>query len=192
MPVPVPLLPAGAKPRGDDFNKLRAQLEAQRITGAAGLLSSGFSGGSTLAALGLPPVIRRNPPSPFRIYDASSGATLKLGVVSGTVNGQVPTLGGTALNNATPPTLTITATRYLWLKCVGTFGSPDTYAVTVEDSATSTTPSGTAISGTAFTSFLLIGYATVASGAITSITQSTASGYNWNVESYGSTNLWWR
>lgn len=162
-----------------------------------GLLLSGSGRGAVLTPFQRTKIARRVATvTPFKIDDASTTSggttTLKLGVVSGTVNGVVPTLGGTALDATPAPTLTITATRYLWLKCVGTFGSPDTYAVTVEDSATSATPAGTAISGTAFTSFLLIGYATVASGAITSITQSTASGYNWNVESYGSVNEWWR
>lgn len=59
MPQTINLLPAGAKPRGSDFNALKAQLEAQKLTGAAGILAGGFSGGSTLAVLGLPPIVRR-------------------------------------------------------------------------------------------------------------------------------------
>ena len=191
MSVPVPLLPAGAKPRGDDFNKLRAQLNAQRITGAAGLLYGGFGGGSTLSALGLPPVIRRTTRAPFRLHAVSSTGTLTVGVESGTVNLLVPTLGGTALDNSTPPTLTITATRHLWLKCVGTFGSPDTYVLTVEDAATSTVPAGTAITATGFTSYLYLGYATVSGGVITAVSPVNY-GFNWNVESLGSVNVWFK
>lgn len=126
--------------------------------------------------------------SPFKLYIAD---TLKVGVTSGTVNLVVPTLGGTALDNSTPPTLTIAATTYLWLKCVGTFGSPDSYVVTVESNTTGTLPSGTAITATGFTSFLYLGLATVASSAITSVTPYNY-GNNWNVESLGSVNVWFK
>lgn len=116
---------------------------------------------------------------------------LSVRVTPGTVNGVMPTLGGTPLNSATPPTLTISATRYLWLKCTGTFGSPDSYVITIEDSATSAVPTGTTITGTGFVSYLLLGYATVVGSAITALTQVN-SGTNWQVESYGSVNEWWR
>jgi hypothetical protein len=107
MSVPVPLLPAGAKPRGDDFNKLRAQLEAQRITGAAGLLSSGFSGGSTLAALGLPPVVRRtgNP----RTFFVSGDGTANLTVTAGAIN-SIVYAGGTLTAPANGDKIYIDAT----------------------------------------------------------------------------------
>lgn len=188
MSVPIPLLPSGAKPRGDDFNRLRAELNAQRLTGFAGLMGGSSNGGTTLSALGLPPVVRRTQPVPFKIYRYD---TLKVGVSSGTVNLVVPTLGGTALDNSTPPTLTIAATTYLWLKCVGTFGSPDSYVVTVESNTTGTLPSGTAITATGFTSYLYLGFATVASSAITSVTPYNY-GNNWNVESLGSANIWFK
>jgi hypothetical protein len=133
-------------------------------------------------------------PGPFTLYDASTTTggttTLKIGVVSGTVNLVVPTLGGVALDNVPPPTATITASTWFWLKVVGTFGTPDTYAVTVETSSTSAVPSGTTITGTGFVSFLSIGSVTIASGAITAI--APANNYNWNVESYGSVNRWFR
>lgn len=116
MPQLVNLLPAGAKPRGSDFNALRAQLEAQRITGAAGLLAGGFGGGSTLAALGLPPAVRRTTVNPFRVFDASvaSPAAAKVTVAYGTVNNFVPTIGGTSIFTSPAPELTvITGTVYL-------------------------------------------------------------------------------
>jgi hypothetical protein len=126
---------------------------------------------------------------PFQVYNASDGATLKFGVRVGRVNLQIPTLGGVALDNATPPTETITATTYVWLKCVGTFGSPDTYVVTVETTTTTTPPTAEAITGTGFTSCLPIGIVTVASGAITNIEPYVTT--NLGVESYGNINNWW-
>jgi len=132
---------------------------------------------------------------PFTLYNATDGATLKVGIAPGLVNGISPTYTGASpsgeLEDNPPPLLTITATTYFWLKVVGTFGAPDTYVVTVESNTTGTTPSGTAISATAFTSFLPIGSVTVASSAITAITPANA-GSNWNAESIGSANVWWR
>jgi hypothetical protein len=131
----------------------------------------------------------------FTLYEASEGATLKIGIVPGLVNAISPTFTDASpagvLSDVPPPLLTITATRHFWLKCVGTFGTPDTYVVTVESSASSTVPAGTAITGTGFTSYLYIGYATVAGGAITAVLAQN-NGSSWNVESYGSANLWWR
>lgn len=131
----------------------------------------------------------RRAKTPFQIYNASSGATLKVGVYKGYVNGVMPTLGGTALDNATPPTATITATTWVWLKCVATFGAPDTYVVTVETTTANSPPTAEAITGTGFTSCLLIGIATVSGGVITNVGPEVF--YNLGVESYGNVNSWW-
>lgn len=114
-------------------------------------------------------------------------------VTTGTVNTEVPTLGATALNAATAPTFTVTADTYVWLKCVGTFGSPDTYVVTVETSTTDEVPAGTAITATTFTSFFYIGWVdfTAGSPATYAITNVHGGG-NLGVDSWGLYNLWWR
>jgi hypothetical protein len=85
--------------------------------------------------------------------------------------------------------LTITATRYFWLKCVGTFGSPDTYVVTVESNGTGTVPAAESISATGFTSYLYIGDITVAGGAITAPPNQYLFSSLY-CESYGNVNLW--
>lgn len=56
---------------------------------------------------------------------------LKFKVVSGTVNSKVPTLDGTALDAATAPEKTISATGHVYLKCKHTAGVafPDTVTV---------------------------------------------------------------
>ena len=114
-------------------------------------------------------------------------------VTTGTVNSVVPTLGGTALNAATAPTFTVTADNYIWLKCVGTFGSPDTYVVTVVQSSTDATPAGTAITATTFTSFYYIGWVdfTAGSPATYAITNEHGGGIL-GVDSWGLYNVWWR
>lgn len=136
----------------------------------------------------------KNPMPPFTLYAV---AGLTLGITPGLVNGISPTFtgatagtGGTLLlSSVPPPLLTITGTRYFWLKCVGTFGANDTYVVTVESNTTGTVPAAEAITGTGFTSFLALGYVTVTSGSITVI-ENYVRAYL-GVESYGNVNNWW-
>ena len=114
-------------------------------------------------------------------------------IIPGYVNLEMPTLGGTALNQATPPEITVTADVWVWLKCVGTFGSPDTYVVTVETTTTATAPTGTTITATGFISFRPLGSVdfTAGSPATYDIT-NVHSGGNFGVDSFGNINLWWK
>ena len=137
----------------------------------------------------------RGVPSPFKLYNATNGTTLKVGIQPGLVNLISPTFTGASpsgtLAAVPPPLLTITATRYFYLKCVGTFAlveeDPDTYVVTVENSASPILPAP-AISSTGFTSYLYLGHVLVSSGAIIGIEPKLAS--NFYVDSFGSINLW--
>lgn len=119
----------------------------------------------------------------------------KFQVIPGYVNTQMPTLSSTALDAATPPEITVTADVWVWIKCVGTFGTPDSYVVTIETSSTSTVPAGTAISATSFTSFRCIGKVdyTAAAGSdpATYVITNFHTGGNLGVESFGNVNLWW-
>lgn len=108
------ILPDGAKPRGSDFNKLVTELRAQRITGAAGVMASTFSGGSTLAALGLPPVVRRTgvlrtffvEPSGANVV-VSAGAINSVAYAGGTLT--APANGDKVYIDATISGVTVTA-----------------------------------------------------------------------------------
>lgn len=118
-------------------------------------------------------------------------AANKFKITPGTVNSEMPTLATVALDNATAPEATIAVTTYFWLKCVGTFGSPDTYVVTVEtETVAATPPAADAISGTGFTSCFYIGGVVWAAGA-GAITNDHGGG-NLGVESFGAINLWWK
>ena len=122
----------------------------------------------------------------------SSGDLIAL-VTAGYVNGEMPTLGGTALDNSPPPTITIDADKYVWLKCVGTFGTPDTYVVTVVTETTDVIPTGTAITSTGFTSFFKVGFADFTAGDPDTLEiTNNHSGGNLGVDSWGLYNLWWR
>jgi len=120
-----------------------------------------------------------------------SGGDYLVRVTSGYVNGEMPTLGGTALDDADPPTIVVDEDKYVWLKCVGTFGSPDTYVVTVVTETTDVVPTGTDISATGFVSFFRVGYAIFNVTGDATIT-NTHSGGNLGVDSWGLYNLWWR
>ena len=120
---------------------------------------------------------------------ASSSST-KVYITEGTVNSQYPTLNGTAINNATPPTLTISSKSWIWIKCVGVFGATDSYTITIVKTSTDAAPSEPAITTTGFTSCFLIGYVEVSGSAISSIVNDFSGG-NLGVESFGSNNLWW-
>lgn len=123
-----------------------------------------------------------------RLVLAGGSAANKLRVTSGTVNAEIPTLGGTALNASTPPEITVAGDVWVWLKVVGVFSGP-TYTVTVETSGSSSTPSGTAISATGFTSYRLIGSATLTDGA--AVILDNRNGGDLSVDSFGSANFWW-
>lgn len=168
------------------MNALVAYVRSLAPQMGRGMRFSRLSGGTAYTAARQ---IQYKHQTPFQLYAVSATGTLKVGVLPGYVNGVMPTLGGTALNSTTPPTATISASAWVWLKCVGTFGAPDTYVLTVETTTTSSPPTAEEITGTGFTSCLLIGTATVAGGVITAIEPFVSS--NLGVESYGNVNNWW-
>ena len=171
MPVPVPFMPAGAKPRGDDFNKLRAQLESQRITGVAGLVGGGFSGGSTLAALGLPPVVRRPNPSAsapwFLTGTIEAGPVAKIYIKPGMVNNFVPTIdmSGTPTSLATfpAPSITVTGTDGI-IQLKATVSSSGIITALIAQNVT------TLSTDTATEKYKLVGTWTASGGVFTSVT----------------------
>ena len=148
-------------------------------------------------------------------FGGSAAAELKLQIKNGTeagkyqitegvVNGEDPTLGGAVIGGdpeADPvvdvPEFTVTATTYVWVKCVGVFGSPDSYTTSIETDTAGygigDPPAGTDISATGFTSFYYIGEVafTAGSPATYEITNQHGGG-NLGVDSWGLYNLWWR
>lgn len=112
-------------------------------------------------------------------------------VTPGYVNGEMPTLETVPLDDEELPTIVVDEDKYVWLKCVGTFGSPDTYVVTVETESTDVVPTGTEITAYGFVSFFKIGYAIFNYPGDIEIT-NIHSGGNLGVDSWGLYNLWWR
>lgn len=196
----IPFFTQGPRVLIERLNQILAALDSLRSVNSADIVSEVTPGG-TLHNLRNPVTRSRSQQllGAFTLYDASTTTggttTLKIGITPGLVNLISPTFTSASpsgtLADSPPPLLTITATTYFWLKCVGTFGSPDTYVVTVETSSTSAVPSGTAISGTGFTSYWSIGFVTVSGGGITDVTPQH-NGTDWQVESYGSVNEWFR
>jgi hypothetical protein len=119
----------------------------------------------------------------------------KFQIIPGYVNGDMPTLDSTELDAATPPESTVTETTYFWIKCVGTFDTPDTYVVTIETQTAVGVPSGTEISATGFVSFYYIGAVEVTDNdpdPDTYFINNRHGGGNLGVDSWGLYNLWWR
>jgi len=123
----------------------------------------------------------------------------KYRITDGVVNSETPTLGGVDIGGdpaADPvvpaPEFTVTATTYAWIKCVGTFGSPDTFVVNIETTTDAGVPTGEEITATTFTSFRPIGrVAFVAGSPATYTIHNTHGGGNFGVDSFGNVNLWW-
>jgi hypothetical protein len=163
-------------------------------TAGPGLRATVLPGGRTMLTADIPRRTKRTI-NPFTLYDASttSGgvATLKIGITPGLVNSISPSTAGGTLAATPPPLATITATTHFWLKCVGTFGEPDTHVVTVETSASATPPAANSLNATGFTTCLYLGYAIVSGGAIASI--YSASNPTWSsliCDSSGSAVFW--
>lgn len=143
-----------------------------------------------------------------RVPDAAAAAeTRNLIIVQGTaankfqispgyVNFEMPTLGAVALNNTTPPEVTVSADTWFWVKVVGSFGvgGEDTYVVTIETSSTNATPAGTEITEAGFTAFRSIGHVDFTAGSPNDTFEiyNVYEGGNMGVDSYGNVNLFWR
>ena len=131
-------------------------------------------------------------PNALPLTITNGSAVDKFRIYPGYVNAQMPTLAGTALNNATPPEITVSSDVWVYVKCVGTFGSPDTYVITIHTEASATLPTE-AISATAFTSYFYIGWIDFTAGSpATYDFTNDHSGGNLGIESFGSINLWWK
>jgi len=117
----------------------------------------------------------------------------KYRITNGVVNSVAPTLGGVLLSHTTPPEFTVTATTHAWVKCVGTFGTPDSYVITIHAQTAADVPYGTDITATGFTSFYYIGDVEFTAGSpATYVIYNEHGGGNLGVDSWGLYNTWWR
>jgi len=80
------------------------------VTGLGTLLQTAPSLGSVIA-------------HPLQILDASTDTGLKVSVRFGMIGGVVPTIGGTDLSNSNPPTLSVSATSFIYVKIDASGGS---------------------------------------------------------------------
>lgn len=178
--------PALSQLSANRMNLISKGQKANQIQPGQGYRLTQTSGGTTLS------VIKRRkgtqPPNLTLIY--GSEAT-KFQVTPGYVNGLMPTLGGVALDLL--PEITVTADTWAWIKVVGTFGSPDTYVVTIVTESTDAIPTGTDISATGFVSFYYIGNIILdtAPDPDTYTITNQHGGGNLGVDSWGLYNLWW-
>ena len=131
------------------------------------------------------------PPLPFTLFHGSDNA--KWTVISGTVNGVIPTLDSVALDNAEPPEITVSATTYVWLKVEADFlDAPEDWLYTVVYTTTAGTPAGTTITATNFISYLYLGSIVLDNATESFDSSQSYSGGNLRVDSFGSVNFWWK
>ena len=112
-----------------------------------------------------------------------------VGVTVGYVNGIVPTLGGDLLSADPAPTITITSATDIavWILITATFGSPDTYEITIDSGATVPDPTITAYG---YTSAWLLGYAKLTDGNV--VINRVYLGGNMQSDSFGTIVHWWK
>lgn len=110
-----------------------------------------------------------------------------ISVEYGLVNNVVPTIGSSPLTKTFPfPTISIGQTTNVWLKVVGTFGSPDTYVAEI-----TITSGNDAISATEFTSYYPLASVDYTGGTPASINITPIhSGGNLIVRSMGNSIFW--
>jgi len=138
-------------------------------------------------------IAMKNRLSQLKLTIKQGTAENKFQIIPGTVNSEMPTLNTILLDAETKPEITVTADTWVWVKCVGTFGSPDSYVVTIETSATEDVPSGTDITSTGFTSFRGLGKVDFTAGSPNTFAIiNVYSGGDLGVDSYGSVNHWWK
>jgi len=178
LPIPLPTITDDPRWIGRFSREVRKSIAALRDRRVI------VSGGKKAAGGGAPLL---------KLTIIQGTAADKFQIVPGYVNGEMPTLSSVALDAATPPEITVTADVWVWIKVVGTFGTPDSYVVTIETNSTSDVPAGTAITATGFTSFYFIGDIDFTSGSPDTydITNQHGGG-NLGVDSWGLYNLWWR
>jgi hypothetical protein len=80
------------------------------VTGLGTLLQTAPSLGSVIA-------------HPLQILDASADNQLKVSVRFGMIGGVLPTINGTGLSNSDPPTLSVAATSFIYVKIDASGGS---------------------------------------------------------------------
>ena len=115
----------------------------------------------------VPTALLSTPPSPVAAsypFKVQKSGTATVRVIFGQVNSITPTIGGTALDAATPPNLTITTGGVVYLECTIN-GSGNVTAVAVKNA--SSLPAAT--SGYAYITLATVTYS---GGAVTALAQS--------------------
>jgi len=128
-------------------------------------------------------------PPPLIIVGGSDVGFYK--ITPGYVNQEMPTLATVALDAEIAPEHEVAADTWFWIKVVATYGSTDTYAVTIQTTTTSDPPTGAEITETGFTSYRLIGMVDYTASPEGWAIKNHTNGGNVGVEGFGSVIFWW-
>lgn len=148
-------------PTHADFNALRKfAMENSLTSGAPGLRRRAFGGGSLVTPIQGRKMRGVLTPKTLFVYDNSTPSDVKISVTFGQINGETPTIGGTAISATTPPSLAVVSGAVYLHVTVDTSGVIT--ALTIENSATM--PDDTNTEG-----YLTLALVTVTGSSITSI-----------------------
>lgn len=156
---------------GDDLNRLRTDLDTQRIASGVGYRISFGAGGATIGGPGNPFTSRHRSAlgsgsgdHPFRVRDASADGTAKVRITAGTLNNIVPTIPalGVSLDATPAPVATVTHPHILLKVTVDSGG----VVTDVEVANLASVPADTAT-----TCYLLIATITIDSGSVVAVQQ---------------------
>jgi hypothetical protein len=115
----LPTVGAGHPLSADDRNRIGSYTRnvTPRSAGGKTAMVKNFAGGSVTTPIRrVQPWVPQFQTFPFWVYDASTAIAAKVGVWFGQVNSVTPTIGGTALDNATPPVLSSLVSGVVYLK----------------------------------------------------------------------------
>jgi hypothetical protein len=122
---------------------------------------------------------------PFKVYAATTAG--KIIVYPGTINSSMPTLGGVALDYATPPELSVSSGQCVVATIVTNLITGNMSSVIVE--ARSTGSLTHSISGTNRTDYVVLAFLTLDGSTITAVNQQRF--WNFLTEVYGNRlNVW--
>jgi hypothetical protein len=163
-----PGVPLQAQLTAGKLNGIMAEIAACRMQqGAGGMLFTRDSGGTTVSRRRT----RNGTATALKLQavDASASGTAKVTVTFGQYNSVTPTIGGTALDAATPPQLTVTVSGVIYAEITMTDSTTPSSISTVTIQNAASLPSATDTLG-----YQTIATVTILGGAVTALNNALA------------------
>lgn len=150
--------------------------------------------GRRIRVLGVEDVAGDHVPDGKRLEVVLSAHEKAVNVMYGLINDETPTIGGSDLDHEAPPDIDLNnGWNYIWAKVVGTWGSTDSYTVTIENTASTDPPTPSDINATGFTSCKRLASVEMEAEGEHFLRTINLHHYggDFRVESFGSIIYWW-